>query len=274
MLSTALRGTGRIRALALLSTLLTSIATSAFAASYQPQALTAVLERVRQTRAAGQVPVVLFDLDDTLINSRPRTARILNEFAAEAATRERFPYAAARLAGIPWRAIQYDVGDTFHSAGINDAAALEAARAYWKERYFTSAYCAWDPQITSAASYVRAVRSAGAVIVYLTGRPAPLMEQGTRASLHRQRFPLNENAGSVLLVMKPAPEMDDLAFKKAAFDRIATIGRMIAVFENEPANLNAMSARFTEAIPVFVDTIHSTRPDLPNPNAAWIPDFR
>ena len=81
--------------------------------------------------------------------------------------------------------------------------------------------------------------NAGAKIVYLTGRDIPRMHDGTVISLARNRFPMN--ASEAELIMKPDPKIDDLEFKKAQMARIAKMGEVIGVFENEPANLNAMA---------------------------------
>ena len=47
-----------------------------------------------------------------------------------------------------------------------------------------------------------------------------------------------------------------------------------SVFENEPANLNAMVEAFPLASAVFLDTIHSPRPDVPSEASQWVGDFR
>ncbi|MBI4404638.1 MAG: hypothetical protein HY537_10775 [Deltaproteobacteria bacterium] len=51
------------------------------------------------------------------------------------------------------------------------------------------------------------------------------------------------------------------------------MGQTIAAFENEPANINAMGDAFPAAALVYLDTIHSKKPDVPGPNTSWIRDF-
>ena len=49
---------------------------------------------------------------------------------------------------------------------------------------------------------------------------------------------------------------------------------IVASFENEPRNLNALKAALpANAISVFLDTRHSPAPDSPAPDAEWIGDF-
>lgn len=75
------------------------------------------------------------------------------------------------------------------------------------------------------------------------------------------------------LMMKPTKEMDDLQFKKDAFQSISELGVVVAGFENEPANINAMRARFPEAHMVFLDSIHSKKPDVVADGVFWVRSF-
>ncbi|MAZ43912.1 MAG: hypothetical protein CMF48_01855 [Legionellales bacterium] len=45
--------------------------------------------------------------------------------------------------------------------------------------------------------------------------------------------------------------------------RIDDMGCNVALFENEPMNLNFMSDYFYSALPVFLDIKHSPNPTLP-----------
>ena len=77
-----------------------------------------------------------------------------------------------------------------------------------------------------------------------------------------------------VLMMKPDPQIPDVDFKRDAVAGVAGLGEVVAVFENEPANLNVLLAGFPRARGVFLDTIHSTRPDQPSEAAAQVADFR
>jgi hypothetical protein len=71
------------------------------------------------------------------------------------------------------------------------------------------------------------------------------------------------------LMLKPAKEMPDVEFKQEAFKIISQIGVVVAGFDNEPANVNAMEVEFPEAEIVFINTRHSNRPDQPFPSISW-----
>ena len=67
--------------------------------------------------------------------------------------------------------------------------------------------------------------------------------------------------------MKPAREGDDYLYKMAELEKIATLGTIVASFENEPKNLIGMCQRFPQAIHVFVDSVCSDHPALPAESA-------
>jgi hypothetical protein len=233
--------------------------------------LEVVLKRVAAEAARGTDPVVIFDLDDTLFETRPRTARILRELAEEPEIRAGFPNAAARLAETTPEETRYELADTFASLGIEDTTLLAKAKPYWAERFFSSRYCARDRVVPGAPGFVSAVASAGGRVIYLTGRDTAGMGEGTRLALVRRGFPTGPGTK---LLMKPDKAMDDLEFKKRAFAWVAAQGKVVAGFENEPRNINAMAAEFPDATMVFLETIHSSRPDVPAPGIYHERNFR
>ncbi len=242
-------------------------AASAWAAPlHDPQSLGDVAAAV----ADHSGPVVVFDLDDTLFDSRTRTVRILRQFGALATIQVYWPDEAQTLRDAEIQKVTYRLEDTFKRLGITDPDFIKAAQGFWKERFFTDAYVQTDAAVPGASEYVRKLYDNGATIVYLTGRDSPSMGEGTKRSLAWGGFPLGHQAQ---LMMKPSKEMDDLAFKKTAIAEIAKLGQVVGVFENEPKNLNALSAAFPTAIPLFLNTQHSGAPEEPSANARWVRDY-
>ena len=239
-------------------------AAAAFAQPYQPESLHALGARVARESLRGANPVVVFDLDDTLINSRTRTVRILNEFSEQQAVPE--------LEHLEVAQIRYDLEDTFKELGLADDKLLALANVFWKTRFFTNEYAAKDRPVPGAAAYVRWLAGQGARIVYLTGRGENEMREGTLANLERNHFPLDDD--TVVLLMKPDMKMDDTVFKVAAFARINKMGEVVGAFENEPRNINAMQTAWPDALAIYLDTIHSKKPDVPAPGVFWVRDFR
>jgi hypothetical protein len=73
--------------------------------------------------------------------------------------------------------------------------------------------------------------------------------------------------------MKASFREDDLGFKRAAVADIRTLGRVVGLFENEPANLNMLHEAFPEAIAVFLETIHSPGAPSVKDSAYRVKDF-
>lgn len=242
------------------------------AAEYHPEVLGRLIRNVRTATQHGIHPVVVFDLDDTLINTRERNVRILHDFASLDSTRETFPEESEIAANLSTSQFHYLLKDTLSAVGITNKKFIEAASAFWLQNFFTNKYCADDIPNDSAASYVRALARAGATIVYLTGRDLPRMGNGTVKNLLDLHFPLGTKRAR--LIMKPSKDSDDLQFKISQFDRIRETGPVVAAFENEPANINAFQAHFPDSEMIFLDTIHSPKPDQPNDGVIWVKDFR
>jgi len=250
---------------------LISAVVPARAAAHDPAALFTVLTRVRDAATAGEKPVVILDLDDTLIDAGSRTLRILREVAAEPAIDAAHPGLAARLAALPREAVRYDLGENMRMLEVADATSIARFKEAWLARFFTSAYCRLDDANPGAATYVTALHAAGAHVIYLTGRDEGRMGDGTRQNLMASGFPLDASAE---LILKQDPAQDDTAFKIQVFERLRALGRVVAGFENEPRNVNAMGDAFPGAQMVFVDTRHSANPDVPHADIPWVADFR
>lgn len=247
------------------------VGSNAEAKPANPGVLNSVLDQVRLVKKQGARPVVIMDLDDTLIDTGERNLRIFQEFAAQASVQRDYPADAAKISAVKLEQIKYLTDDTLNGIGVTDKAVQKLVSEFWLARFFTNAYCGLDVAILGAPAYARALERAGAKIVYLTGRDAPRMYDGTVQSLKANSFPL---VGAIAdLIMKPDAKMDDLTFKKDAFARIQQMGEVVAVFENEPANVNAMADAFPSAIGVFLDTKHSPKPDVPHDRIAWVKNF-
>ena len=241
---------------------------AAVAQQYRPIVLNEIKQRVADITNQGKKAVVLFDLDDTLIMTRERNLRILRDFASNEIINKNYPREAVTMGAMTIFQVRYQLTDTLKDAGITSEELIKKANDFWLPNFFSNEYCADDLQTPGAAGYLYDLVKAGAQIVFLTGRDIPRMQKGTVENLKKNRFP-----SSAKLIMKPDPKMDDLQFKKSAFAEVSQMGEVVGVFENEPANLNAMSDAFPKATAVFLDTVHSSKPDVPYANASWVPDF-
>lgn len=240
-------------------------------ARHEPAALAQVAARVDAARAAGRTPVVVFDLDHTLFDGRPRTLVILAEFAATLPAAQRKHADAIRR--ISLQGVSYLLRDTLRAVGVVDPQLVAAAEAFWRPRFFSDAYVELDVPIAGAAEYVRDLWRRGALVIYLSGRNADAMLAGTTTSLQKWGFPLGVRGAQ--LILKPTFDEADETFKQASLDHISALGQVVASFENEPGNLAAMAQRWPDATPIFLDTDFNPSGATKSPPAAarWVGDY-
>ncbi|HBP18636.1 MAG TPA: hypothetical protein DEA08_12730 [Planctomycetes bacterium] len=211
----------------------------------QDQALNGVLER------AGPGRVVLFDLDSTLIDTRPRQVAVLRAWAAREGVTE--------LYGLQPEHIQsWDWTETLKRAGAPFPRIKELAkrlRQPWSEGYWSDAALVHDLPMAGASAYLRALHAKGATLAYV-GRRAS-QEAGTRRSLEQLGFPLGERARLVLdEVAEAETRKARKAAAKAARERslstVAALGSVVAAFENEGHQVDALRQRWPGAVVVHL----------------------
>ena len=231
--------------------------------TYDPTVLERVLGRVR----AMPNSVVVFDLDSTLLDNKPRQARILREFGAAHGI-------AALAAARSDHWVDWSITRAMANAGLDaDEVArwAEQAKQFWRERFFTSEYCRDDEPIAGARDYLAAVGEAGAIVAYCTGRHEP-MRAGTVDSFVRLGYPVP--GARVHLLMKPVFELSDDDWKLEAYARLRELGGVVAVFDNEPTHVNGYRAGFPDATVVHLATDDSGRAVAIADGVVSIKDFR
>lgn len=226
-------------------------------------ALERVLGRVRAVPGS----VVVFDLDSTLLDNRPRQARILREFGQA--------HGIALLAAArPEHWVDWSLTRAMLATGMPAAEVErldEEAKLFWRDRFFTSAYCRDDESIAGARDYLQAIQAAGGIIAYCTGRHEE-MRGGTVESFARLGFPLPDSS-RVFLLMKPVFELGDDDWKVQAYVTLRGLGTVVAAFDNEPTHVNGYRGGFPDAISVHLDTDHSGRPVVLSDGIVSVKDF-
>lgn len=201
----------------------------------------------------GKPPaVVVFDLDGTLMDNRPRTAVILQELAAE--LRSEAHSSAEILAAARSEELAYLLGDSLRRLGLEHPELLARAEQFWRERFFSDHYLKHDIAVAGSVAFARACYEAGAIIVYFTGRDLPLMGIGSFQSLRDLGYPIG--VVGTELVCKPDAKIPDEAFKREEGPKLARVGHVVAAFDNEPGNCNAFLEMCPDADVIFVDTQH------------------
>ena len=221
-------------------------------------------ERIRDTLAVSQIPQIILDLDGTLFDNVPRTKRILLDQAQELFGAD--AEITHRIGAMAEKAFEYNPIDTLRKHGVEDEDTLTRLREAWGAHFFDSHYLGHDAPLDGAVEAARSWWSAGAEITYLTGRHVPEMYLGTARSLHEAGFPVGTIRAQLL--MKPAFDLNDVAFKVETIPQIRRKGPVVLLVDNDPRVLNPLSAEVPDAIAVMVKTLHpkdapELRKDIP-----------
>src|SRR5262245_58139013 len=236
----------------------------------QAARLRGVLGRVRALRErAGRPPLVVFDLDGTLLDNRPRSAAIMHELAA--LWRARHPEHAEILMNAQPDRIGYLFRENLRSFGVSDEAQFLEAIEFWKARFFSDHFLRHDRAAPGAVEFARACYEARATLVYLTGRDLPNMALGSLSSLRDLGFPIG--VPGTEFILKPNPQISDEAFKRSVTPELARSGELVAAFDNEPGHCNGFVACFPVAEVFLLDTQHLPGAPPLDPSVTVIRDF-
>jgi hypothetical protein len=240
---------------------LSSRTTSLAKVENETHVLVQVLERLEASSGT-----VVFDLDSTLLDNRPRQAQILRDFGS---LRGQPGFGAVGAEHFE----DWDLRRALVNAGVAPAtveALYPDLRAFWKRWFFSDAYCDRDVPVRGAPAYVNEVRRVGGKLVYLSGRPQSMLA-GTVRSLSAQGFPIS--GVDVTLMLKPDALLHDDEWKVRACAPVAELGPVTAAFDNEPVHINGYRAAWPDAVCVHLDTDQSGRAIELLPDIHTIPDF-
>ena len=237
--------------------LMTLSLSPAFAGAQSSPLLQQVLSDVTASYNKQERPMVVLDIEGTLLDNRPRIFQIMKDFAAD--KHYVTPAAAAQLQNLTVPLIKYRLQDTLASVGVTDPAVVNNAAAFWAERFFTDEYLKYDQPVPGAVDYVRTLYSNGARIVYVTGRDQRRQLLGTVKSLRDHGFPIGIQGTE--LIMKPTVEMQDAIFKQNVTNYLRQYGAVIASFDSDSANANVYRRAFNKAIVILFESPAS----VPNP---------
>lgn len=240
------------------------------AARAQAPALAKILEDVRSAYNRQERPMVIFDLEGTLMDNRSRHLQIIKEYGEQELKGVR-PEAAQKLAALTLPMVRYMLTDTLAGAGVNEPAVVNNAAVFWSQRFFTDEYLKYDQPNPGAVNYVRTLYSNGARIVYLTGRDAPRQLLGTARQLRDSGFPIGIQGTE--LIMKPTAQTQDAIFKQQVTAYLRHFGKVIATFDNEPANANVYRRAFADATVVIYAASHTPNPPPLLPNITPLASF-
>jgi hypothetical protein len=225
------------------------------------------MDRIQSLISAGERPVVVLDLDATLFDVGPRMWHILREYADQHTDAD----LKEALKSYDKTNMPYLLKDILGEMNVASEDRLNNLAPHWFDRFFTDQYQHYDTPIAGAVNFAREIYTAGAFVVYLTGRDAPGMLVGCSESLRRHGFPVGVVRTS--LIMKPDFDIPDPVFKEEACAFINGLGTIVASFDNEPGNCNIFQENWPDAINVFLDTQRASKEELPVEQVIHIKNF-
>lgn len=219
-------------------------------AKQQADELSRVLYRIRACRQ--RAPRVLFDLDGTLIDNRPRTCAIFKRLSER--WQSAYPELAQGLAAASPERLVFGSRENLARVGVDDPERVLEALQFWQDHFFRDELLCHDVPAPGALEFARQTYAAGATLVYFTGRDLTNMAVGTLQSLRDSGFPIG--VPGVELVLKPDASTHDFAYKKQMMSEVERGGEVVAGFDNEPANCNLFKRSFPRADVYLLDTGH------------------
>lgn len=219
------------------------------------QTLKKVLDKIKNSKT---LPVVVFDLDDTLFSTAKRNLTIIQNFASFYG--DLYPDFAKVTASLTLLDMNWDVSVPLKKVGLDiKGKSYEAFHVYWGNTFFTNEYCAIDLPNPGAVKFATECHNEGAQVYYLTGRHAgdrglnDGMGQGTTLALYNREFPFWR--GRCELNLKQNKATKDEVYKAKAIKDIKSLrGEVIATFDNEPHNCVMFLEHFPDSMNFWVKT--------------------
>lgn len=222
---------------------------TALAEARAEQARSGVAFCRKVTRQLRPGACVVFDIDNTLVDTRHRTRAAAEAFA------RRNPRARA-LAGLPIHAVQRDGRATALRAGL-DPRSAEAFHRFWERFFWSPRNLLLDGPLPQTIALARRAKAAGAEVYYLTGRVEAL-KRGTLAQLAAHGLP---DADAAHVLCKPAVSVRTGAFKREALAQLRASGKAVRWFMTD--SRSELAALAGARIPTVLVDFPVNAPDEP-----------
>lgn len=178
----------------------------------------AMLQEIRKLKALdpNRRCVVVFDLDNTLFDTRARTQAVLAAFDP------------IRFGGLSLEQIGWNAAETCAGLGLSSTLA-EAAQAHWAQAFWSGANFGHDQVMEVMAELVLEAHRAGAEIYYLSGR-IDALRGASEGQLRAAGLPL---ASPNHLVLKASVEVRTSPFKAEWLLALEASGAFVGWFATD-----------------------------------------
>lgn len=247
------------------------LSVAALQAQAMPRELQLLVDRAAELSEGGVRPVVITDLDETIIDSTARRYQSLQQATFFNCGGHEQP-GCHRLRGLNMEELlslknRYDIEPILDAIEFPVGPLRIQLLKNVFRTYLSGNFMELDQAIPGASEFIHALREAGADVYYVSSRLEKDQLPGTLKTLRYLEFIRQGEEQSVIL----RPEhMSSIEFKRHSFTRINEKtellgGQVILVMENEPENMNAMTEIFPAAKAIFVDGAHMKEEPLLKP---------
>jgi hypothetical protein len=230
-----------------------------------------IRKKVTAARDQQRSPIVVFDLDDTLVDTATRARAIFIDALRSPSAPTGADEALEQLDYLCLDQYVLDVEGNLDRAGFTPGIRRYLQDA-WSRVALTDRYLDRQVPFPGAAAWVADLRARGATIVYLTNRNARRLREGTVRALDTRGFP-GERDGA-LLIMQPGDHEDSLSWKQDEAERLVGRGTVVATFENEPANVRMYRTLYPEATHVLMVSRHRPKQEKVPEGTRCIVDYK
>lgn len=245
-----------------------------------PSELRTILSDIAaQVENGGPTPIVITDLDETVVDSTTRRYLAVRETLNTQCGIDRSGV-CGRIAGLNLDEF-LDLPNRYDQDPLLDR--IRAPRGQWRtdfmksviDAYLSGRYMEMDQAVPGATEFVQKLQAAGAKVFFISSRWKDTQQNGTERSI--LDLGMAEELSPEQVILRPRG-MDSLTFKKSAFDFVKKWAEendasVELVMENEPENMNAMVRMFPEAHSVFVEGA-AIKPEPVDPVTVRVKNFR
>lgn len=198
-----------------------------------------IIEDIKKRAARGENVRAVFDVDDTLTDTRERTLQIAKDFDA---SRQTLHFAELTLEKVGHTGML-----TAQALGLPQRVASDFEK-YWEEGFWKPECYEYDTAIPAGIKLANDFKEAGAEVIYLTGRIVGLL-QATITQLERLKLP---GVTDKTVVCKPTMLVRTPHFKTEWLERSIKQGCPVAVFVTESCRDISAVQHHSHKLPVIM----------------------
>jgi len=231
------------------------VSTTIFASNYNT-VLISLEKKIEVVKQNGVMPVIVFDIDNTIISSSPRIEKILKDANKKYHSKSLAKYLKNKNNEFKYHQLK----ELFVTLKVKPKKS-EKIFKYFNEKFFLNEYTKYDVALKNSLEMVNKFYKKGAFIIYLTARGRKALV-GTIDSLDRLGFPIAKTRTS--LIMRDSREQKSPLYKKRALAELSTMGTILAVFDDKIENLEAFTSFFNDQFSLYLVNSSSKNKKMTN----------